>query len=106
MSFLKDKILIRLSILQLIESKDYESYLLVKKLNDLFGFDINNIYPIIYALVNEGYLETYDIENKGKKEKYYTLSIRGKDYYNELNEEFAKINKNFKKLKKEGKQND
>lgn len=106
MSFLKDKTLIKLCILQQINKADCESYHLVKKLNGLFAFNINNIYPIIYSLFNDGYIETYDVEESGIKEKYYTLSMRGREYFNELDEEFNMMKKSYSKLVEEDKENE
>lgn len=98
MNHLNQKDLIKLCVLHLINKKDYESYHLVKKLNDVFKFKINYIYPIIYRFINEGYIETYDVEENGNKDKYYILSARGKEYYQQTYDEWLYFQDKFNNL--------
>lgn len=84
MEFFNQRIHRELCLLHLINKQDYESYHLMKKLNDTFNIDINQFYATTHSLVNIGYLESYDVEKNGKKEKHYLLSSRGKDYYEQL----------------------
>ena len=76
-------------------------YKLVEELSKYMEVSVNTIYPILRRLTSEGILATYEIYDDTRKRKYYTLSSPGKEFYQQLFDEWNKFNQSVEKLLKE-----
>lgn len=69
-------------VLSVLENEDLYGYKIIKEIEDrsekVFELKEGTLYPILHALEQEDYLESYWDEYDGRKRKYYHLSKKGK----------------------------
>ncbi len=76
---------LELCVLSLLHKKDFYGYELVEKISDYVNISEGTIYPLLRRFRTEGYVTTYLEESQGgPPRKYYKLTERGKEVYEEL----------------------
>lgn len=92
-----------LLVLHLLQSHDYYGYEITqefsKKSDGEYTILEGSLYPILYRLVDEGYISDYT-ETVGKRRvrKYYHLEDKGREYYNEVLNEYTTVTKAIFKI--------
>ena len=95
-----NKGILELVILRQISHNDMYGYELVKKLREYYvDVDISVYYSILRRLHKKELLQCYEIEeSKGPKRKYYHLTDRGKEYFQQKMTESMLLNHQVKLL--------
>jgi len=76
---------LELCVLSLLERKDFYGYELVEKISKFINISEGTIYPLLRRFRTEGYVTTYLEESQeGPPRKYYKLTERGKEVFEEL----------------------
>ncbi len=76
---------LELCVLSLLDRKDFYGYELVEHISQYINISEGTIYPLLRKFRTEGYVTTYLEESQeGPPRKYYRLTDRGKDIYEEL----------------------
>jgi len=85
-----------LLILHLLQKEDLYGYQITQrfaqKSKGLYTMLEGSLYPILYRLVDAGYLSDYsETVGKRRQRRYYHLENRGKIYYGEVLKEYDSI---------------
>ena len=94
-----------LAILSLEKKHGYQIALeLEDKSNGLFKFNHGTLYPILHKLEKDGLIKgTWKKEGPKRKRKYYSLTAKGKKYYEALLAEWKKFSNQFFNIVGDGK---
>ena len=70
-----------LLVMSVLKGQDLYGYKIIKELEtrseNVFELKEGTLYPILHALEQEGFLESYWDEFEGRKRKYYHLTRKG-----------------------------
>ena len=81
---------LELCVLSLLDRKDFYGYELVEKISKFINISEGTIYPLLRRFRTEGYVTTYLEESQeGPPRKYYKLTQRGKEVFEDLELEWA-----------------
>ena len=84
-----------LLILSVLKHKDMYGYELSKLISDkTHGYVVpkhGTMYPIIYKLIEEGYIQSYTVVVNNKARVYYHLEDKGKIYLQQLVEDYDNL---------------
>lgn len=76
---------LELCVLSLLERRDFYGYELVDYISKHINISEGTIYPLLRRFRTEGYVTTYLKESQeGPPRKYYKLTEKGNEVYNEL----------------------
>ncbi|CAK7081011.1 PadR family transcriptional regulator [Tissierella carlieri] len=76
---------LELCVLSLLDRKDFYGYELVEHISQYINISEGTIYPLLRKFRAEGYVTTYLEESQeGPPRKYYKLTDRGEEVYEEL----------------------
>ncbi len=79
-------------VLSVLENEDLYGYKIVKEIElkseNVFTLKEGTLYPILHALEEAGYLDSYWVDMETKKRKYYHITRKGKAQLKEKKEEF------------------
>ena len=83
-------------ILHLLQNEDLYGYQITKlfseKSKNLYTMVEGPLYPILFRLVDSGYISSYEkLVGPKRKRRYYHLEDNGKIYYHELLNSFDEI---------------
>lgn len=82
-------------ILHLLMEDDSYGYKLMKdfeeKSNGSYVLPAGTMYPILYRLIEKGYVTDYDTWQGKRKRKNYRLEEKGKKYFEELWAEYSQL---------------
>lgn len=94
---------LELCVLVLLNKQDRYGYELVQKISEQISISEGSVYPLLRRLTKEGYFTTYLKEStEGPPRKYYTLTDRGREFLQELLEEWRSFTEGVNQLIKEG----
>ena len=83
---------LELCVLALLKKQDFYGYELVHRISENIDIAEGTIYPLLRRLTLEGYFTTYLQESaEGPPRKYYQLTVKGRDYARELEEEWNRF---------------
>ena len=79
---------IPIMVLKLFTNEDMYGYQILRKLellsNGVFSFKEGTLYPILHSLEKMLYVKSYWNESEvGRKRKYYSITEKGRIYFNE-----------------------
>ncbi|MFV0288686.1 MAG: PadR family transcriptional regulator [Mycoplasmatales bacterium] len=89
--------IMELIILNLLSDKEYYGYELSQFINEYINFKESSIYIILSRLELNGYVEVQRAKSpiNNKTVKYYQINKTGKQYLQEMEVEWTKINELF-----------
>jgi PadR family transcriptional regulator PadR len=100
-----NKGLLELSILKLLDEEDQYGYSIMtevdKRSNQKLTLKEGTLYPILYRLEDQDYIESYwktEEELRSKPRKYYQLTKKGKMYFEEMLEVYLEVSNGMKNL--------
>lgn len=80
---------LELCVLSLLLKRDFYGYELVEHISEYISISEGTIYPLLRKFRNEGYVTNYLEESQeGPPRKYYKLTQRGKEVYEQLDLEW------------------
>ena len=81
---------LELCVLSLLKKRDFYGYELVEHISEYISISEGTIYPLLRKFRNEGYVTNYLQESQeGPPRKYYKLTPRGKEVYEQLDLEWT-----------------
>jgi PadR family transcriptional regulator, regulatory protein PadR len=94
---------LELCVLALLDQSDRYGYELVQTISSQINISEGTVYPLLRRLTKEGYFTTYLKEStEGPPRKYYKLTDDGRNYFNELLEDWQNFADGVNQLIKEG----
>lgn len=94
---------LELCILVILDKKDCYGYELVQTVSKHIEISEGSVYPLLRRLAKEEYFTTYLQESTGgPPRKYYSLTVKGKTYLDQLIKEWAEFSAGVNQIIKEG----
>lgn len=94
---------LELCVLVLLDKQDRYGYELVQKISDQIQISEGSVYPLLRRLTKEGYFTTYLKESsEGPSRKYYALTEEGRNYLQDLLDDWERFTSGVNQLIKEG----
>jgi len=94
---------LELCILVILDKKDCYGYELVQTVSRHIAISEGSVYPLLRRLTKEEYFTTYLQEStEGPPRKYYSLTVKGKTYLNQLIEEWNEFSTGVNQIIKAG----
>ncbi|MGN0442518.1 MAG: PadR family transcriptional regulator [Acutalibacteraceae bacterium] len=89
-------------VMSVLRGKDLYGYKIIKELElsseNVFELKEGTLYPILHALEQEGFLESYWEEFDGRKRKYYHLTRKGIKQLEDKQKEWKVFSKSVDKV--------
>lgn len=89
-------------VLSVLKGKDLYGYKIIKEIElqseSVFELKEGTLYPILHALEEENYLESYWEKFDGRKRKYYHLTRKGTKQLKEKQQEWQVFSKSVNKV--------
>lgn len=89
-------------VLSVLKGNDLYGYKIIKEIQtrseNVFALKEGTLYPILHALEEEGYLDSYWEEYDNRKRKYYHLTYKGERHLNEKKEEWQVYSRSVGKV--------
>ena len=89
-------------VMSVLKGKDLYGYIIIKELElqseSVFELKEGTLYPILHALEEENFLESYWEECDGRKRKYYHLTHKGEKQLTEKQQEWKVFSKSVEKV--------
>ncbi|NLM05866.1 MAG: PadR family transcriptional regulator [Tissierellia bacterium] len=90
---------LELCVLSMLTRRDFYGYEIVDHISEYITISEGTIYPLLRRFDKEGYVETYLEESTGgPARKYYRLTAKGEETYEELKEEWFSFVDNVNQL--------
>lgn len=93
---------IEMVLLGVLKHKDYYGYELASTVRTLSDniFDVKEgvMYPILYHLLEEGYVSTREEIVNRKVRVYYHLEEKGRQYFDEMVKDYRKMSEQIEKI--------
>lgn len=90
-------------MLVLTANKDRYGYELVQNISEKFLIAEGTVYPLLRRLTQEGFFVTYLVESpEGPPRKYYQLTLKGREYMNDLVLEWRLFSNGVNRMIEEG----
>jgi PadR family transcriptional regulator PadR len=94
---------LELCVLVFTLKKDRYGYELVHSISDKIQIAEGTVYPLLRRLTKEGYFATYLAEsNEGPPRKYYQLTKTGREYLDQLVQEWQQFSASVNEIIEEG----
>lgn len=97
-------------ILSVLKDKDcygYEITSIIKELSDgLISIKEGTLYPTLYKLIDNDYISSKDVIVNRKVRVYYHLEDKGREYLQQLEDEYFAWEEKIRKIVKRGDKNE
>ena len=71
-------------ILSLLSQADAYGYSLTQQVKSTFGLSESTLYPVMRRLQKDSCLDVYDVPHNGRNRRYYRITARGRQRYEEF----------------------
>ncbi len=97
MTFQLGAALLDACVLSVLSREDAYGYKLTQEVRSIVDISESTLYPVLRRLQKDECLDTYDMPYQGRNRRYYKITTRGRDVFEEYLEEWdiyiKKINK-------------
>jgi len=76
-------------VLSLLAHEDAYGYALTQQVKSTLGVSESTLYPVMRRLQTDDCLTVYDMPHNGRNRRYYKITERGMEKYNEYKAEWA-----------------
>lgn len=100
---------LELCILGLIKEKDIYAFELIQELEKIESLVLTEgtIYPLLKRLQGDDLISSFWVESEsGPPRKYYRMTERGNDFFNEMEKEWTKFNQAINQILDRSRKND
>ena len=84
-------------VLSLLSHEDAYGYSLTQKIKSALGVSESTLYPVMRRLQTDGSLTVYDVHHNGRNRRYYKITAKGKEKYQDCylmwNDYVQRVNK-------------
>jgi len=76
-------------VLSLLSQEDAYGYSLTQQVKNTLGVSESTLYPVMRRLQTDGCLTVYDMPHSGRNRRYYKITQRGLERFQECREQWA-----------------
>lgn len=102
MTFQLGSALLDACVLATLHKEDTYGYKLTQEVKVVMSVSESTLYPVLRRLMRDGFLATYDQEHLGRNRRYYRLTDKGKEKYEEYVQEWDVFSKKIDDILKGG----
>ncbi len=88
MAFQLGSALMDACVLAVLNKGDTYGYVLTQQVREIMDISESTLYPVLRRLQKDGCLETYDQSFQGRNRRYYKVTEKGKEKYEEYIKEW------------------
>ena len=88
MAFQLGSALMDACVLAVLNREDTYGYVLTQQVREIMDISESTLYPVLRRLQKDGCLETYDQSFQGRNRRYYKVTEKGKEKYEEYIKEW------------------
>ena len=85
-------------VLGVLSREDTYGYILTQNVRQIMSISESTLYPVLRRLQKDEYLTTYDKAYQGRNRRYYKITDKGKEQFEEYIKEWALYKENVDKV--------
>lgn len=98
MAFQLGSALMDACVLAVLNRGDTYGYVLTQQVREIMDISESTLYPVLRRLQKDGCLETYDQSFQGRNRRYYKVTEKGKEKYEEYIKEWEEYKVKIDKI--------
>lgn len=98
MAFQLGSALMDACVLAVLNKGDTYGYVLTQQVREIMDISESTLYPVLRRLQKDGCLETYDQSFQGRNRRYYKVTEKGKEKYEEYIKEWEEYKVKIDKI--------
>ena len=98
MAFQLGSALMDACVLAVLNREDTYGYVLTQQVREIMDISESTLYPVLRRLQKDGCLETYDQSFQGRNRRYYKVTEKGKEKYEEYIKEWEEYKVKIDKI--------
>lgn len=98
MGFKIESTLLEACVLAVLSKGDTYGYVLTQSMKQVLNISESTLYPVLRRLQKEELLKTYDRPFQGRNRRYYAVTQKGKEKYENAKEEWKKYKEQIDSL--------
>ena len=78
-------------VLAVLEKEDAYGYSLTQRMKEVVELSESPLYPVLRRLQKDGYLRTYDKTFQGRNRRYYTVTEKGREQFQQFYDQWKRM---------------
>ena len=84
-------VLLDACVLAVVMREDTYGYKLTKEVKQIMDVSESTLYPVLRRLQKDGYLRTYDKTFQGRNRRYYTVTEKGREQFQQFYDQWKRM---------------
>ena len=84
-------VLLDACVLAVVMREDTYGYKLTQEVKQIMNVSESTLYPVLRRLQKDGYLRTYDKTFQGRNRRYYTVTEKGREQFQQFYDQWKRM---------------
>ena len=84
-------VLLDACVLAVVMREDTYGYKLTQEVKQIMDVSESTLYPVLRRLLKDGYLRTYDKTFQGRNRRYYTVTEKGREQFQQFYDQWKRM---------------
>ena len=84
-------VLLDACVLAVVMREDTYGYKLTQEVKQIMDVSESTLYPVLLRLQKDGYLRTYDKTFQGRNRRYYTVTEKGREQFQQFYDQWKRM---------------
>lgn len=84
-------VLLDACVLAVVMREDTYGYKLTQEVKQIMDVSESTLYPVLRCLQKDGYLRTYDKTFQGRNRRYYTVTEKGREQFQQFYDQWKRM---------------
>ena len=84
-------VLLDACVLAVVMREDTYGYKLTQEVKQIMDVSESTLYPVLRRLQKDGYLRTYDKTFQGRNRRYYTVTEKGREQFQQFYDQWSRV---------------
>ena len=84
-------VLLDACVLAVVMREDTYGYKLTQEVKQIMAVSESTLYPVLRRLQKDGYLRTYDKTFQGRNRRYYTVTEKGREQFQQFYDQWKRM---------------
>ena len=84
-------VLLDACVLAVVRREDTYGYKLTQEVKQIMDVSESTLYPVLRRLQKDGYLRTYDKTFQGRNRRYYTVTEKGREQFQQFYDQWKRM---------------
>ncbi len=95
-------VLLDACVLAVVMREDTYGYKLTQEVKQIMDVSESTLYPVLRRLQKDGYLRTYDKTFQGRNRRYYTVTEKGREQFQQFYDQWKRMRVKIDEVMDEG----